>query len=187
MGVFSFWELSFSGIFVKLSKEWDPSVWLVPSSNVSLPVILCLFSFSIFFLLPRAFSSYWPFIAPPQATTTTPVINITSNHQIGTSSSQIGSLGLLCLWFGFAMHLDLEIGSFATDISLNFAFATAAAAEAVNAAVHCFRLELHFLASFFFFFALRCSSSSSSAMWDFVVDFLYILLDFLCGCWWFWW
>ena len=105
-----------------------------------------------FFLLPRAFSSYWPFIAPPQATTTTPVINITSNHQIGTSSSQIGSLGLLCLWFGFAMHLDLEIGSFAADISLNFAFATAAAAEAINVAVHCFRLELHFLASFLFLF-----------------------------------
>ena len=89
------------------------------------------------------------------------------------------------------MHLDLEIGSFAADISLNFAFATAAAAEAINAAVHCFRLELHFLASFLFlflfflFFALRCSSSSSSAMWDLVVDFLYILLDFLCGCWWF--
>ena len=35
-GVFSFWELSFSGIFVKLIKEWDPPVWLVPSHNVSL-------------------------------------------------------------------------------------------------------------------------------------------------------
>ena len=34
--VFSFWELSFSGIFVKLSKEWDPPIWLVPSHNVSL-------------------------------------------------------------------------------------------------------------------------------------------------------
>ena len=49
-GVFSFWELSFSGIFVKLSKEWDPPICLVPSSNVSLqPVLLCLFSFFIFF------------------------------------------------------------------------------------------------------------------------------------------
>ena len=50
IGVFSFWELSFSGIFVKLSKEWDPPVWLVPSSNVSLqPILLCHFSFFIFF------------------------------------------------------------------------------------------------------------------------------------------
>ena len=50
IGVFSFWELSFSGIFVKLSKEWDPPIWLVPSSNVSLqPVLLCLSSFFIFF------------------------------------------------------------------------------------------------------------------------------------------
>ena len=47
--------------FVKLSKEWDPPVWLVPSSNVSLqPVLLCHFSFFIFFfLLPRALSSHW--------------------------------------------------------------------------------------------------------------------------------
>ena len=35
-GVFNFWKLSFSGIFVKLSKEWDPPIWLVPSHNVSL-------------------------------------------------------------------------------------------------------------------------------------------------------
>ena len=34
--VFRFWELSFSGIFVKLSKEWDPPEWFVPSHNVSL-------------------------------------------------------------------------------------------------------------------------------------------------------
>ena len=35
--VFSvFWKLSFNGIFVKLSIEWDPPVWLVPSHNVSL-------------------------------------------------------------------------------------------------------------------------------------------------------
>ena len=55
MGVFSFWELSFSGIFVKLSKEWNPPVWLVPSSNVSFPVLLCLFSFFIFFSFTQTF------------------------------------------------------------------------------------------------------------------------------------
>ena len=41
--------MSFSGIFVKLSKEWDPPVWLVSSSNVFLQPVLCHFSFSIFF------------------------------------------------------------------------------------------------------------------------------------------
>ena len=51
MGIFSFWESSFSGIFIKLSKEWDPPIWLVPSSNISLPVLLCLFSFFIFFFV----------------------------------------------------------------------------------------------------------------------------------------
>ena len=96
MGVFSFWELSFSGIFVKLSKEWDPSVWLVPSSNVSLPIILCLFSFSIFFLLPRAFSSYLPFIAPPQASTTTPIVTIMSNHH---EQPQVITIKLSLDWF----------------------------------------------------------------------------------------
>ena len=47
---FQFWELSFSGIFVKLSKEWDPPVWLVPLHNVSLqPVLLFVSSPSSFF------------------------------------------------------------------------------------------------------------------------------------------
>ena len=152
-----------------------------------------------FFLLPRAFSSYWPFIAPPQATTTTPVINIMSNHQIGSSSSQIGSLGLLCLWFGFAMHLDLEIGSFAADISLNFAFATAAAAEAINAVVHCFRLELHFLASFFFFLlcVVLLLHLRQCGIWLWIsCTFFWIFCVAVGGfdgsgiwvcCWWQWW
>ena len=227
---FQFWELSFSGIFVKLSKEWDPLVWLVPLHNVSLqPVLLFVSSPSsfFFFLLPRALSSHWPFIAPPQAATITPVVSIMSNHQVGPSfflslfppfarsvslsgvfslshpfcqiitimsnhhkplwdqfklspdrfisvsnfviwifNLRILSLGLLCLWFGFAMHSfgffgwhqresktnlhvgeenrgfekrrqtkprwdretrGLEIGSFANDISLYFAFAVIAA------------------------------------------------------------
>ena len=49
-----------SGIFVKLSKEWDPPVWLVPSSNVSFqPVLLFVSSpSSFFFLLYRALSSH---------------------------------------------------------------------------------------------------------------------------------
>ena len=92
-GVFSFWELSFSGIFVKLSKEWDPPIWLVPSHNVSFQksvwhshsnpfFSLSLLLLHFFFLLPRALSSHWPFIAPPQAATTTPIVTITSNHQI---------------------------------------------------------------------------------------------------------
>ena len=55
MGVFSFWELSFSGICIKLSKECDPPVWLVPSSNVSFPVLLCLFSFFIFFSFTQSY------------------------------------------------------------------------------------------------------------------------------------
>ena len=59
MGVFSFWELSFSGIFAKLSKEWDLPVWLVPSSNVSLLVLLYLFSFFIFFFFyPELYFSF---------------------------------------------------------------------------------------------------------------------------------
>ena len=42
--------MRFSGIFVKLSKEWDPPVWLVPSSNVSFqPVLLFVSSPSSFF------------------------------------------------------------------------------------------------------------------------------------------
>ena len=55
--VFSFWELSFSGIFVKLSKEWDPPIWLVPSHNVSLQKSVWhshsnpFFSLSLFLLL----------------------------------------------------------------------------------------------------------------------------------------
>ena len=55
MGVFSFWELSFSGIFIKLSKEWNPPVWLVPSSNVSFLILLCLFSFFIFFSFTQSY------------------------------------------------------------------------------------------------------------------------------------
>lgn len=75
--------------------------------------------------------------------------------------------------FGFAMFVDLEIESFASNISLYFAFATAttAAAEAV---VSLFQVRAPFF-GFGFFFALRCSSS---AMWGLVVGFLCILLDF---------
>ena len=89
--VFSFWELSFSSIFVKLSKEWDPPIWLVPSHNVSLQKSVWhshsnpFFSLSFlllhfFFLFPRDLSSHWTFITPPQATTTTLVVAIISNH-----------------------------------------------------------------------------------------------------------
>ena len=100
--VFRFWELSFSGIFVKLSKEWHPPEWFVPSHNVSLQKLVwhshsnLFFSLSLlllhfFFLLPRALYSHWPFIAPPQAATITPVVTITSNHhEISSSSAEIG-------------------------------------------------------------------------------------------------
>ena len=82
------------------------------------------------------------------------------------------------------MHVDLEIRIFADDISLYFTFAAAAAAttEATKSIVSLFRVGAPFFYfGFFFFFALHCSSSSS-AMWDLVVGFLCILLDFLCGC-----
>ena len=162
-------------------------------------------------------------------------------------------MGLLCLWFGFAMHsfgffvwhqrerehdqtfmlerrtrdsrndvelspsgivryVDLEIESFTGNISLYFAFAAVATAKAANAIVSLFRVEssggaatsaellvllllvlivvVNNRNSIFwlrFFFALRCcccSSSSSLAIWDLVMGFLCIILDFLCGCWW---
>ena len=81
------------------------------------------------------------------------------------------------------MHVDLEIRIFADDISLYFAFAAAAAAiaEATKSIVSLFRVGAPFFYFDFFFFALH-SSSSSSMMWDLVVGFLCILLDFLCGC-----
>ena len=69
---------------------------------------------------------------------------------------------------GIVRHVDLEIGSFAGDISLYFAV------------VSLFWVGSPFFGFDFFFFALRCSSSSS-VMWDLVVGFLCILLDFLCG------
>ena len=81
---------------------------------------------------------------------------------------------------GIVRHVDLEIGSFTGDISLYFAFT--AVAEAVDAIVSLFWVGSSGGTSVFFF-ALRCSSSSL-AMWDLVVGFLCILLDFLCGCWW---
>ena len=110
---------------------------------------------------------------------------------------------------GIARYVDLEIESFTGNISLYFAFTAATTAKAANAIVSLFRVEssggaatlaellvllllvlivvVNNRNSIFwlrFFFALRCSSSSSSAMWDLVVGFLCILLDFLCGCWW---
>ena len=116
IGVFSFWELGFSVIFVKLSKEWDPPVWLVQSSNVSLqPVLLCLFSFFIFlFLLPRALSSHWPFIAPPQITTTTSIITITSNHHKQAPDwAFVFSLSLSSLCqIGFSLRRFFSLKSF---------------------------------------------------------------------------
>ena len=128
--VFRFWELSFSGIFVKLSKEWDPPEWFVPSHNISLQKSVwhshsnLFFSLSLlllhfFFLLPRALYSHWPFIAPPQAATITPVVTITSNHhEISSSSAQIGpsffffslSLSSLCQ-IGFSLRHYFSLSS----------------------------------------------------------------------------
>ena len=63
-GVFNFWELSFNGIFVKLSKEWGPpydlSHHITSLSSLSKNQFgiltptrssLCLFSFFFFFYL----------------------------------------------------------------------------------------------------------------------------------------
>ena len=134
--VFRFWELSFSGIFVKLSKEWHPPEWFVPSHNVSLQKLVwhshsnLFFSLSLlllhfFFLLPRALYSHWPFIAPPQAATITPVVTITSNHhEISSSSAEIGpsfffslSLSFLPLpdWF-LSQALFLSLIPFAISL-----------------------------------------------------------------------
>ena len=41
---------------------------------------------------------------------------------------------------GIVRHMDLEIGSFTNDISLYFAFATAATAEATDAIVSLFQV-----------------------------------------------
>ena len=49
--VFRFWELSFSGIFVKLSKEWHPPEWFVPSHNVSLQKLVWHSHSNLFFSL----------------------------------------------------------------------------------------------------------------------------------------
>ena len=227
---FQFWELSFSGIFVKLSKEWDPPVWLVPLHNVSLqPVLLFVSSPSSFFFsfylelslltdlsllvhkppaphqsspsraTTRLGLCFFLSLFPPFARSVSlsgvfslshpfcQIITIMSNHHkplwdqfklspdrlisvsnfvIWIFDLRILSLGLLCLWFGFAMHSfgffgwhqresktnlhvgeenrgfekrrqtkprwdretrGLEIGSFANDISLYFAFAVIAA------------------------------------------------------------
>ena len=61
---------------------------------------------------------------------------------------------MFVVWF--AMHVDLEIGSFVGDISLYFAFVavTAAATEAANAIVSLFRVE----APFFGFGLFICSA-----------------------------
>ena len=329
---FQFLRIEFQWHFCKIKQRMGPPVWLVPSHNVSLVSLQKsiwhshsnpFFSLSLLlllFLLPRALSSHWPFIARPQATTTTPVVTIMSNHQIGplffslsflplpdrflsqvfffslslilfaksspswatnislreinSSLTQIGSslcliswfgyliygfwvwvcyvcgLGLLCILLdflcgirererehdqtfmlerrtrdsrndvelspsGIVRYVDLEIESFTGNISLYFAFAAVATAKAANAIVSLFRVEssggaatsaellvllllvlivvVNNRNSIFwlrFFFALRCcccSSSSSSAIWDLVMGFLCIILDFLCGCWWCWW
>ena len=115
-GVFSFWELSFSGIFVKLSKEWDPLVWLVPSHNISLQksvwhshsnpfFALSLLLLHFYFLLPRALSSHWPFISPPQVTTITPIVTITSTT---TSNHEIKPSFFLSLFSPFARSVSLS-------------------------------------------------------------------------------
>ena len=79
---------------------------------------------------------------------------------------------------------DLEIGSFADDKGFEKRRRTEPRLDRETCGPRDHEtsgLELHFLASvFFFFFTLRCSSSSL-AMWDLVVGFLCILLDFLCG------
>ena len=62
-------------------------------------------------------------------------------------------------------HMDLEIGSFADDISLHFAFVatTTTVAEATKAVVSLFQVGAPFFC-FDFFFSLRSSSSSSLVM-----------------------
>ena len=116
-----------------------------------------------------------------------------SNFVIWVSDLRILSLGLQCILLdffcgirerrtgdsrndvrlspgGIVRHVNLEIKSFADDISLYFVV------------VSLFRVGAPFF-GFDFFFALHCSYSSS-AMWDLVVGFPCIFLDFLCGCWW---
>ena len=110
--VFRFWELSFSGIFVKLSKEWDPPEWFVPSHNVSLQKSVwhshsnLFFSLSLlllhfFFLLPRSLFSlnlslllHKP--SPPDQSS--PLLATTTSHrEISSSSAQIEPLFSLSL------------------------------------------------------------------------------------------
>ena len=66
---------------------------------------------------------------------------------------------------GIMRHMDLEIGSFAGDISLYFAFVatTTIAAEAAKVVVSLFQVGAPFFC-FDFFFSLRYSSSSSLMM-----------------------
>ena len=109
IGVFSFWELSFTGIFVKLSKEWDPPMWLVPSSNVSLQsVLLCHFSFFIFFSFTQSFLfSLSEKVEPKliELSLWSEVLSATgdSRNDVGLSPGQI------------VRHVNLEIGSYADD------------------------------------------------------------------------
>ena len=178
-GVFNFWELSFNGIFVKLSKEWGPPydlshhiTSLLSLSKNQFGILtptrssLCLFSFFFFFYLelslltglsllvhkpppPHQSSPSWAttrlglcfFLSlfPPFARSISlssifslslshpfcQIVTIMSNQHkppwdqfklnpdwfifvsnfvIWVSDLRILSLGLLCLWFGFAMH-----------------------------------------------------------------------------------
>ena len=56
---------------------------------------------------------------------------------------------------GIVRHVDLEIESFTSDISLYFAFTTAVA-KAADAVVSLFRVKAPFFGLIFFFFFLLC-------------------------------
>ena len=95
-----------------------------------------------------------------------------SRNNVGLSPGQI------------VRHADLEIRSFAGDRGFEKRCRTEPRPDCETRGPRDREIggsELHLLASVLF---ALCSSSSSSAMWDLVVGFLCLLLDFLCGCWW---
>ena len=121
---FQFLRIEFQWHFCKIKQRMGPPVWLVPSHNVSLVSLQKsiwhshsnpFFSLSLLlllFLLPRALSSHWPFIARPQATTTTPVVTIMSNHQIGPLFFSLSLSSLCQIGFSLKYFFSLSLSSF---------------------------------------------------------------------------